>query len=120
MARIQQSTDVMMLPKGTIKNLSNNLGAHEIDCKCEYDSCHFTLIHRQTVASFQSTRDEYGGKVFVNSAYRCVFHNIDIGGSLTSSHVKGLALDLRPEYPRDLIELYDIAKKHLILFISIK
>ena len=112
MARIKQSTNVMIIPKGTIKHLSNNLGTHEIDCKCEYQSCHYTLIHKNTIGSFQATRDEYGYKVFITSGYRCVFHNVDSKGSLTSSHLKGLALDLRPEYPRDLLELYTIAQKH--------
>lgn len=43
-------------------------------------------------------RDEYGHPILVNSWYRPLFINRQIGSSDGSQHVKGLAADIRPSY----------------------
>jgi uncharacterized protein YcbK (DUF882 family) len=45
--------------------------------------------------------EECMAKIAVNSGYRCAVHNKTIGGSPTSSHLKGLAMDLACESSRD-------------------
>jgi len=41
-----------------------------------------------------------GQKLEVNSGYRCEKHNRKVGGSKTSSHLKGLAVDLEVDNSR--------------------
>jgi uncharacterized protein YcbK (DUF882 family) len=38
--------------------------------------------------------EEIGERIKVNSGYRCKKHNAEVGGSETSSHLKGLAWDV--------------------------
>ena len=39
-------------------------------------------------------REEFGGPVTVNSAYRCPKHNLALGGVVNSQHMKGEAANL--------------------------
>ena len=40
-------------------------------------------------------RERYGGPVTVNSGYRCVKHNREVGGVAVSQHLRGEAADIR-------------------------
>jgi len=46
-----------------------------------------------------NARDIAGVPFRINSGYRCEDHNIAVGGSKTSSHLKGMAADI--ETPND-------------------
>lgn len=63
----------------------------EIQCKC---GCGFKLIMPAFFTKINNVRGIVGGPLTVNSWCRCPIHNKDVGGTLTSSHPKGLAVDL--------------------------
>lgn len=41
-------------------------------------------------------REKYGKPIKVNSGYRCPNHNLAVGGSMQSQHMKGEAADIAP------------------------
>lgn len=46
-------------------------------------------------AVLDPARERYGGPVTVNSGYRCVKHNREVGGVSASQHLRGEAADIR-------------------------
>ena len=68
----------------------NNFTTKEMSCKC----CGMNGMKDTTMLKLQRVRDALGEGININSAYRCVRHNRDIGGSPTSSHLKGYAIDI--------------------------
>lgn len=46
-----------------------------------------------------------GRPLYINSAYRTADANVKVGGSPTSSHLKGLAFDIRCKTPKERYEL---------------
>ena len=64
---------------------------HEIRCKC---GCGFILIVPSFLAKINGLRQVVGHPLTPNSWCRCGPHNAFVGGSVTSSHLKGLAVDL--------------------------
>ena len=50
-----------------------------------------------------------GKKLSINSGYRSVLYNSHVGGSKTSSHLKGFAVDIHCPYSRDKFELIKCA-----------
>ena len=64
--------------------------AEEFKCPC----CGKNHIRRKLVLKLDLAREIAGVPFFITSGYRCAKHNKDIGGSKTSSHLKGLAADI--------------------------
>jgi len=62
----------------------------EFKCKC----CGLNLIKPELIDKLDIARDIANIPFKINSGYRCNKHNISIGGSITSSHTKGLAVDI--------------------------
>lgn len=56
-------------------------------------------------------REEYGKPIRVNSGYRCPDLNKAVGGSKTSSHMKGLAADITVGTKSKNKQLFDLAQK---------
>lgn len=52
-------------------------------------------------------REIAGIPFILNSAYRCDSHNADVGGSATSSHLYGVAVDIRCTGSRDRFLIVD-------------
>ena len=77
-------------------DITKNFSRHEFFCKgCESDDCpkgHFSIDLR-LVNLLQEVRDHFGRRVTINSAYRCPQHNLKVGGSKNSQHLKGMAAD---------------------------
>jgi uncharacterized protein YcbK (DUF882 family) len=67
----------------------------EVACKCRYN-CGFNAIPQRLADMFMVARRLFGEPIRITSACRCERHNRDIGSQPTSSHIKGLALDLQP------------------------
>ncbi|GAH87999.1 unnamed protein product [marine sediment metagenome] len=63
----------------------------EIQCKC---GCGFILKQTAFFWKVNTLRGIVGHPLWVNSWCRCPIHNKAVGGLLTSSHPKGLAVDL--------------------------
>ena len=62
------------------------------ECKC---GCRGNLIDPRVVTMHQAIEEEcLMGDLPVNSGWRCQKHNKAVGGSPTSSHLRGLAADI--------------------------
>src|SRR6188768_1552311 len=75
-----------------------------------------TIKRMQTVATecFEPAREFMGAPIKVNSFYRCATLNKLVGGSLTSQHVKGEAIDMDAGTNADNKKLFDWCKANLI------
>ncbi len=63
----------------------------EFNCKC----CGRNKIDEGLVMMLDEAREEAGVAFIITSGYRCRKHNRRVGGVAGSSHVKGLAADIR-------------------------
>jgi len=59
-----------------------------------------TYFDTKTINSWNAVRANFGKPLNVNSGYRCQVHNMskEVGGSHTSKHLYGLALDIDFEF----------------------
>ena len=64
----------------------------EFDCKC---GCKKNNISKVLVEKLDTARRISGVPFIINSGCRCEEHNQEVGGSKTSSHLKGLAVDIK-------------------------
>ena len=63
---------------------------------------------------FEPLRSYVGGPIKINSFYRCPELNKAIGGSTTSQHCKGQAMDIDDTFGRMTnAEMYEFIKNHL-------
>ena len=73
--------------------LSRNFRLGEFKCKC--GKCPSVLVDTCLVDILQQIRDHFGVSVDINSGYRCKTHNANVGGDPNSSHMQGMAADIR-------------------------
>lgn len=109
---MKEPANIFYFTKSTDRPLGDYLRTSEIDCRCKYYSCKRTAMAKSVIASFDSTRRDFGTTVYINSGFRCQRHNTDVGGVGDSKHKLGLALDLAPADLVDLDELETIARRH--------
>jgi len=80
------------------RNLSASFLAREFICPC----CGVEGIKEELVFRLQKAHDflPKGSVMIINSGFRCEKHNRDpkVGGSETSSHLKGVAVDIKCEF----------------------
>lgn len=69
-----------------------NFNLREFECK---DGSHQVVLHRLLLERLQVLRDALGRPVIINSGYRNINHNAEVGGSPNSYHLKGMAADIR-------------------------
>lgn len=72
--------------------ISKNFKLYEFECK---DGNHQVVIHPKLLELAQNLRDRIGKPIIINSAYRTPEYNRKIGGSPTSQHLYGKAIDVR-------------------------
>jgi zinc D-Ala-D-Ala carboxypeptidase len=65
----------------------------ELTCKC--GACQYKEMDEGLMLKLNRARHFSGVPFVVRSAVRCVSHNEAEGGSKTSSHLKGLAVDIQ-------------------------
>lgn len=72
------------------------------------------------ISRLNPIRELYGHPIYVNSGYRCDKLNKKVGGSATSFHRKGLAVDLTTGSKEGNKELFNLirAKFHFDLLIN--
>lgn len=68
---------------------------------------------KKTAEALQVIRDAFGKPLVISSGYRCPALNKAVGGSPTSSHVYGFAVDFKPEDMKDMRLLQVIALEAL-------
>lgn len=71
-------------------SVSANFTAREFACK----HCNATKIDDKLITYVQKIRTHFGKPVIINSGYRCVTHNKNVGGTSGSYHLKGMAADI--------------------------
>jgi len=71
--------------------ITKNFTAEEIECPC----CHGMVFEQTMIDRAQILRTLMNIPFYVNSGYRCRFHNEAIGGSKDSQHLTGRALDIK-------------------------
>ena len=67
-----------------------NFSHEELACPC----CQGLDLDPKLLTRLQALRDILGYPLQINSGYRCPDHNAKIGGSKTSQHLLGKALDI--------------------------
>ena len=72
--------------------MKNYFKDSELQCTC---GCNKNNFQTETKMMLNVARERAGIPFIVNSACRCDFHNKLVGGSPTSSHLKGVAVDIR-------------------------
>ena len=81
---------VLNLLERDIMQITKNFSYQELACPC----CGEMLMEHDFVNALQKIRDSVGRPMFINSAYRCEAHNLEVGGAITSRHLKGCAVDI--------------------------
>lgn len=71
--------------------MTNYFSLKEQSCRC----CGEGQLNPRFLEKLNKAREIAGIPFILNSAYRCEKHNKAIGGSETSSHLDGLAADIR-------------------------
>ncbi len=70
----------------------------EFECKC---GCGFNNIDIDLLSRLNMARIDAKVSFIINSGCRCNKHNKNVGGSPTSSHLRGLAVDIKCESSLD-------------------
>ena len=71
--------------------MSKYFKINEFECPC----CKKNLISSSLIKKLDEARELAGVPFIINSGYRCEKHNKEVGSSKTSSHLLGLAVDIR-------------------------
>ena len=91
---------------------SNTAIRRGIDNTPTDDQLYFMEIVAEEV--FEPLREWVGGPIKINSFYRCPELNTAIGGSATSQHCKGQAMDIDDTFGKATnAEMYNFIKEHL-------
>ena len=91
--------------------LTSNFSKSEFECKCGCEMPDNVLDNVKKLAlSLQKVRDKIKKPIKVNSSYRCLHHNRNIGSNDSSQHVLGKAADIVikgqiPEQTANLLEV---------------
>ena len=73
--------------------LTDHFTKEEFDCQCGCGNADI-FISENLVFQLECVRIHYGKPMRINSGIRCLSHNRAIGSRDTSSHIKGLAVDI--------------------------
>ena len=75
--------------------LTDNFSMDEFECKCGCVMPEFVKKNVQELAeNLQVLRNDVG-RLDLTNAYRCKYHNADVGGAVNSQHPKGKAADIK-------------------------
>lgn len=78
------------------KMLTPHFGLYELARGCE-NPPQWAVNNMRYLAQhiLEPLREEWGGPITINSGYRSADHNRSVGGSATSLHLQGLAVDIK-------------------------
>lgn len=88
---------IKLFKKGEGVQLSTHFNSKNFDCKCLRGECDQTLVCVELIAALE-TLSKLFGSLQINSGYRCLAHNKEIGGEPGSFHMKGMAADVVPMF----------------------
>ena len=75
--------------------VSTNFSLHEFQCTGSGASHNHVVLDSKLLAALQQLRTAIGRPIIINSGYRCPQRNSAVGGSPTSRHMQGRAVDIR-------------------------
>lgn len=103
---------IKVIPKNSDIQLSKHIHSNEVDCKCKDELCNWTIYSPHLLELFEQLRAKLGDNIIhINSGFRCINHNLDVGGRRLSRHLAGLALDLKcPDWMK-MSEFSSIAER---------
>ena len=67
----------------------------EFACRCGRFDCPHHSIEQRLIDSLQALRDLIVVPIYVKSGFRCAWWNKRVGGVRNSTHVRGIAADIR-------------------------
>lgn len=83
----------MQFKKGEGALISKYFKSSEFDCQCECPGCAITLIDERLLKGLEEIR-KLSGPLKITSGFRCLAHNIKVGGVNSSKHLTGEAADI--------------------------
>ena len=89
--------------------LTEHCNRQQFDCPCV---CGSGTIMQNIVLKLEEGRVAINRPMNINSGIRCLEHNRSIGSSDTSSHIKGIAVDVGCTFMSDRLELMSEFVKH--------
>lgn len=101
---------IRQFDKGKSVKLSKHFQSIEFDCKCSYDSCTITYVDDDLISCLEILRIFFKNPLTINSGFRCVKHNADVGGKIGSIHMTGKAADIKIENVA-LDKVYEFSEK---------
>jgi len=69
------------------------------------------LMSNEIISMLDVVRKKYGKAIDINSGFRTHKHNAEVGGKVTSSHLKGLAVDISCTNSNDRFKLEGILRE---------
>ena len=88
--------------------MTKNFSIGEFNCKCGCKMPSEVLVNITKLANqLQFVRDNLARPITINSAYRCKTHNKSIGGSVSSQHILGKAVDIVVSGLDPILDTYD-------------
>ena len=93
------------------KEVSYKLNINEFKCKCNYNTCHYTLVSSALLVAWEKARKAYDSPLHITSGFRCQLHNVDVRGKMNSRHTIGNAVDISFN-GQDRVRLLKILEKH--------
>lgn len=75
----------------TEEQISTHFRASEFQC---HDGSWPVLVHEELLYMLEEVRNHFNVPVTINSGYRTVAYNAQVGGSKTSYHTYGMAADI--------------------------
>jgi len=81
----------------------------EFECKCGCVMPEFVKKNVQELAENLQVLRNHVGRLNLTNAYRCKYHNADVGGAVNSQHPKGKAADIKSRdiNPKDMAAIVD-------------
>ena len=74
---------------------TRNFKVAEFACRCGRFDCPHYAVEQKLLDALQRLRDMIGAPIHVNSGYRCPAWNKRVGGAKNSTHMRGIAADIR-------------------------
>ena len=89
--------------------LTENFSMDEFECKCGCVMPEFVKKNVQELAENLQVLRNHVGRLNLTNAYRCKYHNADVGGAVNSQHPKGKAADIKSRdiNPKDMAAIVD-------------
>ena len=75
-------------------DISAHFNRSEFACRC---NCGFDTVDTELIAVLEDVRQHFMKPITITSGCRCSDHNLNVGGSYDSQHVKARAADFHVE-----------------------